>query len=271
MVPYRRRAADISRRRAEPPTDRLLRHDRPTRSRWGIAFGFGALTMFSVRSLLGLQNTSPSAPPPPAAAAVVDSSARSVMASPGGLLERPGWYMYAPDSGQTLVIERAIDQGVAHLFPLVRGIARGRLKGTNRLPHTLQVVITPDSVGTQLDANKPMNLPRSGTTVRWDDGMGDVCRAREIIVADTLMQLCAADRGSSVARYVFEDGGETLRRIVHITSPHLSGPVDYAIVLRRLSDRVNFEPRSVQLLPGTRVVAEEAPMRDGPDQRGGDP
>jgi hypothetical protein len=194
-----------------------------------------------------------------------------VTTTSGGLFDRPGWYTYAPDSGQVRIIEQAIDKGVAHLFPLVRGIARGRLQGTNRLPHILLLVIAPDSVGTQLDTAKPMTLSRSGTTVRWDDGMGDVCRAREIVVADTLIQLCDADRGSSVTRYVLQDDGEELRRIVHITSPHLSAPVDYVTLFRRRSGQANPEPRAGQLARQAPAVADETPERNGPDLRDLDP
>jgi hypothetical protein len=232
--------------------------------------GVGTLSMLWVHGLAGLQNT-PASEPAAATALAAASSAQSATASSPGLFGRQGWYTYAPDSGQTPMIERAIDSGVAHMFPLVRGIARDRLKGTNRLPRILLLVITPDSVGTQLDANKPMILSRTGATVRWDDGMGDVCRARETVVADTLIQLCAADRGSSVARYVLQDSGEVLRRVVHITSPHLSGPVDYVTLYRRCSTQAGLEPQAGRPLRQTQVVAEETPERNGSDLRDLDP
>jgi hypothetical protein len=271
MISYRRGVADIRQRRPEPRIHSWLHPNRPKRSRWGVAIGVAGFTVLSVRSLLGLQTVPPSTPPATAAVAAVDSSAQSVTVSPGGLFDRPGLYLYAPDSGQLLIIERAIDQGVAHMFPLLRSFARARLKGTNKLPQTLQVVVTPDAVGTQLDAEKPMSLPRSGITVRWDNGLGDRCRAREIVVADTLMQLCAADHGASIARYVLEDSGETLRRTVHITSPFLGGPVDYALLFRRRSDRASLDPPMRQPLPRTRVVAEETPNRDEPCPPDDDP
>jgi hypothetical protein len=229
----------------------------------GVAIGAAALTALSVRSLLGLQAVAASTSEPTVAVADVDSSAQSVTVTRRDLFDRPGMYLYAPDGGQLLIIERAIDQGVAHMFPLVRGFARARLKGTNKLPQTLQLVVTADSVGTQLDAEKPMSLPRSGIAVRWDNGLGDRCRAREIVVADTLTQLCAADRGSSIARYVLEDGGETLRRTVHITSPFLSGPVDYALLFRRRPNGAGPDLATGQPLSRRRVVAEETPNRDG--------
>jgi hypothetical protein len=229
------------------------------------------VSMLCVHSLRGLQNTPPSGPAALTTVAAAGSSAQLATTSSRDLFGRLGWYAYAPDSGQMPIIERAIDNGVAHMFPLVRGIARDRLRGTNRLPHMLLLVITPDSVGTQLDANKPMILSRSGTPAQWDDGMGDVCRARETVVADTLIQLCAADRGSSVARYVFQDNGEVLRRIVHITSPHLSGPVDYVTLYRRCSNQANLEARAAQLPRQTRVVAEETPEGNGTDLRDLDP
>jgi hypothetical protein len=145
------------------------------------------------------------------------------------LFDRPGTYVFAPDTGQVPLIEQAVDRGVHGMLPTPRRIAHRRLLETNGLPGVLRVIITPDSIGTQQDSGKAMTLPRNGTTVRWDDGHGDVCRARETVVADTLTQFCDAGSGGSADQYVLEGQARRLRMIVHITSPHLGGPVDYAI------------------------------------------
>jgi hypothetical protein len=92
------------------------------------------------------------------------------------LFDSPGVHIYAPDTGQAPLITQAIDRGVHGMLPTPR-IARRRLLETNRIPSVLRVIITPDSIGTQQDSGKAMTLPRNGTTVRWDDGHGDVCRA----------------------------------------------------------------------------------------------
>jgi hypothetical protein len=145
------------------------------------------------------------------------------------LFDSPGVHTYAPDTGQAPLITQAVDRGVHGMLPTPHRIARHRLLETNRLPGVLRVIITPDSIGTQQDSGKAMTLPRNGTTVRWDDGHGDVCRARETVVADTLTQFCDAGSGGSADQYVLEDDARRLRMVVHITSPHLGGPVDYAI------------------------------------------
>lgn len=189
-------------------------------SAWIVAAG--VLVGAPICEVRGLQT--PSQPTPALAASFADAE----------LFDRPGSYVYVPDGDQAPIIRQAIDKGVRQMFPLARAIARGRLMNTNKLPHTLQVIVARDSVGTRADADKPMNLPRSGVPVRWENGIGDVCgAARSVVIADTLLQLRAADRGSSVARYVLQDSGEQLQKIVHITSPHLSGPIDYAIRFRR--------------------------------------
>jgi hypothetical protein len=48
----------------------------------------------------------------------------------------------------------------------------------------LRIVVSADSVGTQQDSGKAMVLPRSGDTIHWDDGHGNVCKARETVVAE---------------------------------------------------------------------------------------
>ena len=195
----------------------------------------------------------------------------SVTAAPSSLFANLGWYAYEPDSDQALAIERAIDDGVAHMFPILRSIARSRLRSTNQLPHTVQVVIAPDSIGTQLDADRPMNLPRDGTTVRWEDGEGDVCDARMTVVGDTLMQFCTAARGSSIARYVLEDSGEQLERTAHITSPHLSKPIDYATRFRRRPVPGDREPSPRELLSQRPTGVKDSSMRDQNGRPDSDP
>ena len=119
------------------------------------------------------------------------------------------------------------------MLPTPKRIARRRLLETNTLPAVLQVIVLADSVGTQGDSGKAMTLPRSGVVIRWDNGHGDVCKAHETVVADTLTQYCDAGSGGSAFQYIAEDDGQRLRMIAHITSPHLGGPVDYAIEFHR--------------------------------------
>jgi len=145
------------------------------------------------------------------------------------LFDRPAVYAYAPDTGQVQFIKQAVERGVHGMLPTPRRIARRRLLETNTLPGVLRVMITPDSIGTQQDSGKAMTLLRNGMTVRWDDGNGDVCQARETVVADTLTQFCDAGSGGSAYQYVLEDEARRLRMVVHITSSHLGGHVDYAI------------------------------------------
>jgi hypothetical protein len=164
---------------------------------------------------------------------VVGRSANAQQSTaPGALYERPGQYAYAPDTGQLPAIQQAVDRGVHGMLPTAHRIARRRLLETNTIPSVLRVIVLDDSVGTQGDSGKAMTLPRNGTVIRWDNGHGDVCKAHETVVADTLTQFCDAGSGGSAFQYVVEDAGQRLRMIAHITSPHLGGPVDYVIEFR---------------------------------------
>lgn len=150
------------------------------------------------------------------------------------LFDRPGIYVYVPDPGQGLIIERAVNRAVARMLPVIRAIARQRLMRTNELPDTLRLIVGPDTLGTQVRRDKPMTLPRSGVMIRWDDGRGNVCRARDSVAADTLLQFCRVGTAASVARYVPGADGRALLMTMHVTSPRLSGPVDYRIAFRRV-------------------------------------
>lgn len=145
------------------------------------------------------------------------------------LFDRPGVYTYAPDTGQEPAIVAAVNRGVHGMLPTPHRIARHRLLESTKLPAVLRLLVAPDSIGTQTDSGKAMTLPRSGVTIRWDDGHGDVCRAHETVVADTLTQFCDAGSGGSAYQYVPASDGHALTMIVHITSPHLPGAVDYTV------------------------------------------
>jgi hypothetical protein len=170
----------------------------------------------------------------PTIAAGVLAGAPADIGAAATLFGRPGVYTYVPDSGQAPIIDTAVNRAVARMFPLVRGIARQRLMRTNALPDTLRLLIAPDTLGTQVRREKPMILPRSGATVRWDDGRGNVCRARDSVAADTLFQFCRIGTAISVARYIVGVDGRRLRLMMVVTSPHLSRPVEYSIEFGQL-------------------------------------
>lgn len=244
---------------------------RHARSWWISASVAGALATVSVPSLYGLQSADQAMPTPTPAISAGETSVDSVTASRSGLFANLGWYAYEPDSDQALAIARAIDNGVAHMFPIMRSIARSRLRSTNKLPQTLQLVIAPESIGTQLDADKPMQLPRDGAAMRWEDGKGDVCDARETVVGDTLTQFCTTARGSSIARYILEDSGEQLERTVHITSPHLSQPIDYATRFHRRPTPGDRDLSDQEQLSQRPAGAQESPIRDRDGRPDSDP
>ena len=208
-----------------------------------IVIGTAAAACPPLARWVGAQGTSASHAPTTSVAAGQTAPALAASATAAAMFRRPGVYVYVPDPGQAVAIKQAVDRAVRHMFPIVRSIARRRLMDTNKMPDTLRVIVTRDTLGTQTDRDKAMDLPRSGITIRWDDGTGDVCRARDSVVADTLMQFCDTKSGGSVARYVLLNGGQRLRMIVHITSSHLSGPVDYAVEFRKESRDETVESR----------------------------
>jgi hypothetical protein len=170
--------------------------------------------------------------PAPAPASVTVSAGALAHAdgeATAALFNRSGVYVYLPDRDQSAIIEVAINRAVAGMFPVVRDFARQRLMSTNELPDSLRLIVESDALGTQLGHHKPMTLPRSGAIVKWDDGRGNVCRARDSVAADTLFQLCSVGTASSVARFVLVDEGRRLLMVMHIASPRLSSPVQYAI------------------------------------------
>lgn len=192
-------------------------------------------TTLSIALLCSSAAGAVAAQPPADTGSTITTSAGLIAPAPASAeahtatFDRPGVYIYVPDSGQAPIIDTAVNRAVARMFPLIRGIARQRLMRTNALPDTLRLVVAPDTLGVQIRREKAMLLPRSGATVRWEDGRGNVCRARDSVAADTLFQFCRVGTALSVARYVVGAEGRRLRMMVYVTSPHLSRPVEYSI------------------------------------------
>lgn len=72
----------------------------------------------------------------------------------------------------TATIETAIEVAVAKMNFIKRPIARSRLKKTNEAHRRVEIRIGQDEISIAFDGHKPVQMPASGSTIRWtrEDG-----------------------------------------------------------------------------------------------------
>jgi hypothetical protein len=141
-----------------------------------------------------------------------------------------GTWTFVPEESDR--ISDAIDQAVAHMNFLVRGVARSRLRGANQ-PIDRIVIRYPDDqlyVSLHEDA-PPVVTPRSGTApyTRRD---GEVVRVTTEFRDGAIRHFFDSDDGDKEHIYRFRPDG-TLALEVTVLSERLREPFRYTWVFRR--------------------------------------
>jgi len=132
----------------------------------------------------------------------------------------------APDLGQ--IIAAATEP----LNFLVRPIARARLAKLNQPYRTLTLVRGERTFSVQFDQRPALVMPADGSAVAWTREDGETFRIAARMEQDALVQTFQAADGTrtNVFRPDPATGGLTLA--VHITSPRLPAPLEYALGYR---------------------------------------
>ena len=118
-------------------------------------------------------------------------------------------------------------------FPIVRGIARGRLAKINPTPHQVRVDVETDTVSVAFDAGNPVVTPLNGDTVAWRNPLtGETNHAHVAVAGDTVRQTIVAPDGERENALIFSDDGARLRLRVTVTSHKLPRPLTYELLFR---------------------------------------
>ncbi len=132
-----------------------------------------------------------------------------------------------------LNIDAAIDKGIAGMNFAIRPLARGRIAKTNPLYERVEISRDEYSLRVKFDANKPIEMPLDGRSVRWmrqDGGTYNV--AVQQLDAQLIMHFTAND-GERNNTFILDQDGSKLRLHVELISQHLSRPINYVLVFRR--------------------------------------
>lgn len=147
--------------------------------------------------------------------------------------ERPipgGLYEFVPE--QSDKIETKVDEAVAHMNFLIRGIARGRLKGANRPIDQIDIRYSSDTMWVSLRADEPWVVSTlDGEYMPYTRADGEVVQVKADMEPGVIDQYFLSDDGEKQMIYrLREDGLLELESIVY--SEKLKAPFRYTWVYR---------------------------------------
>jgi hypothetical protein len=142
-----------------------------------------------------------------------------------------GTWRFVPEQSQQ--IDQAVDQAVAHLNFVIRGIARNRLRNANK-PISRVIIQYPDTnVFISFREDEPPTIsPRTGEFVPYTRSDGEVVRVQTELGEGTIRQFFDSDDGRKEHLYQLRPDG-TMAMHVTVFSERLREPFRYTWVFRR--------------------------------------
>lgn len=163
---------------------------------------------------------------------VLAAGALPLAAQDGGRPVQQGLYEFVPEKSDE--IEGRIDQAVAHMNFLIRGIARGRLRGANRPIDQIDLRYSGDSVWISLRADEPWVVSRmDGEYIPYRRADGEVVQVKSDVSPGVIDQYFKSDDGEKQMIYrVRDDGLLEVESIIY--SEKLKEPFRYTWVYKRV-------------------------------------
>lgn len=141
-------------------------------------------------------------------------------------------YVYAGGAAQRQAIERAVEDVVSEMLPLIRSVARKRLLESNGILESLEFSLSGDPLALKYIGDRIIEAPRSGKAVPWKDENGDPVRVSLRLQGTTLVQQLSDNRGSRRNTYVFGPDGK-LTMHVRIESSMMPKPLEYSLTYKK--------------------------------------
>lgn len=174
--------------------------------------------------------------PLPLAALALTLMAAPAGAQEGALPEGPQGappaadYAFVPSLSDD--ISDKVDEAVSHMNFLIRGIARGRLRGANEPIDLIEIRYPADSVWVRLRRDEPPIItPQSGEYTEYRRADGEVVQARTQLRAGVVEQYFDSDDGDKRTIYRLREDG-LLELEVEVLSEKLREPFTYTWVYR---------------------------------------
>jgi hypothetical protein len=138
-------------------------------------------------------------------------------------------HRYAGGEQGRAAIEAAIDDATEGMSPLIRGVARRRLREANPIIDELGFSLRGDPLRASYVGGRIIETPASGEAVDWVDPFGDTVKVSQRWSDRELVQHMSDGNGSRTSVYRFSDDGRRMTMSVKIESPRLPKPISYRL------------------------------------------
>lgn len=135
---------------------------------------------------------------------------------------------------QKAKIEAAIDKATDDMFPGIRGIARSRLKDSNKAWARIEITVAGKFIKIEQVGHRAVTAPSNGVAVPVRSKHGDRAKATHKMEGGKLVQKLVADEGGRSNTYQLSADGETLKVTSRIWSKRLPEDVVYHLTYQRV-------------------------------------
>lgn len=144
-----------------------------------------------------------------------------------------GTYVFVPEESEG--IDEKVNEAVAHMNFLIRGVARGRLKGANEPIDRVEIRYDGDSVRVMLRDDPPIVSPRDGAFAPYRRPDGEVVQVRTALSPGVIDQVFDSEDGDKRMVYRLRPDG-LLALEVEVLSEKLKEPFTYTWVFRPVTE-----------------------------------
>lgn len=142
-------------------------------------------------------------------------------------------YRYAGGEAGRAAIEDAIDEAIADMSGLIRGIARRKLLEANEIIDAPGFSVHGDPLRASTIGGRIIESPASGAAVDWVDQFGDAVKVSQRWSDGELVQRIFNDDGSRTNVYRFAEDGQSMTMSVTIEASRLPKPIRYRLDYRK--------------------------------------
>lgn len=141
-------------------------------------------------------------------------------------------YRYVGGDAGREAIEAAIEEAVRELNPLIRGIARKRMREANTVIPELAFRLGGDPLVASYVGGRVIEAPADGSPVAWTDQYGETIEVSHRLLDAMLLQTMSGKKGNRLNRYRFSSDGAKMTMSVEIQSNRLPAPLRYSVSYR---------------------------------------
>ncbi len=132
---------------------------------------------------------------------------------------------------QIEAVDEAIEAAVREMSRVIQGLARDRLRRSNKVPPLVYFKFEGKNVSVIHAGGRKATAPMDGTKIKWKSEFGDRIKISHKFSGDKLVQKLEGE-GTRTNTYRLSEDGKKLTWKTHITAKRLPKDIDYRLSFR---------------------------------------